>query len=165
MKRTLFVLLCCFLAPAAGYPDAIAPGYHSVQRDVVISNISSFPDNSIVAYVKGPMIQTYEVFEVLENVPLDKGYYHNTLNIFVVNKTYLTNAGGVNNVDFDALAPSKLNSGFLEPALNSVPDENPLAYEKITYEIQGVADAGLTLRITQRLLTYNDGTPDRVEEY
>jgi hypothetical protein len=165
MKKALLLFLCIFLIPVAGRSDVIPVGSHVVIRDVVISNIRSFPDISVIAYIKGPMIQSYEVNQVQENIPINLGYKFNTLNIFIVKNTYITNSNGINNINFDSLAPTYLNADFLAPYMSAISDDQPLVYEKITYVIQGTTDTALTLHISERLLRFNDGTPDVVESY
>jgi len=164
MQKTFVVILIIFLLPIVGSADIIQPGYHTVQREVVISNLSSYPDIAIIAYQTGPMSNANTTFQVQENVAFNVNYKYDVLNIFAVKQAYINNAGGINNIDFSALTQN-LNPDFLAPNISSVPDSIPVIYEKITYELQGESGTALTLHVTQRLIRYNDGSPDRVETY
>ncbi len=165
MRKTFVaVILLTFFLPLAGSADIIQPGYHTLQREVVITNISSYPDIAIIAYQTGPMIQTYAAQQVQENAALNVSYKFNALNILAVKQAYINAAGGINNIDFSTMT-QKLNLDFLGPCIATVPDSIPVIYEKITYELRSETSTTLTLHVTQRLLRFNDGSPDRTETY
>ncbi|MCD6497188.1 MAG: hypothetical protein J7M25_02655 [Deltaproteobacteria bacterium] len=152
-----------FGAPARG--DGIPPGYHLVFRDVLITNVDEHPDIVLVAYVVGPMIDTYEAAVVEQGVPLNKGYKFNSLRLFALQKSAFDNAGGLAGIDFKSLAATIEPAEIIDPGMYLVVDENPLQTEECFYRIQSTGAGVVTLALKSRVLKYNNGTTDRVEEF
>jgi hypothetical protein len=167
MKQVYMLMLivligCGCVAPLWG--DVLPDGHHSVFRDVVITNLSEYPELVLIGYITGPVIETYEAYQIEENVPLYVGYKFNQLRLFAMHRSVLDGAGGLDRIDMQKIAqvfPSIDMMSFYD----TVPDSNPLNAERYYYRITAFTDTGVTLALYQRVLSYNNGQPDNVIAY
>lgn len=165
MKQIMIAILILFLWPSLIFSDVLPPDSHFVDRHVLITNLNEFPELRLIGYVTGPMIERYEVSSVKENVPLSKGYKFNEFKLFAITTAILNSAGGLENIDFEEIAKILAPAEIIDPDGTYVTNDNPLESEYYYYNITEVIETTLTLKLLQRVLKYNDGTPDRIITY
>jgi hypothetical protein len=165
MKKILLSLLLLVLWPSTLFSDVIPEDSHYVDRYVYITNISAFSDIVLIGYITGPVVENYEVYLVKENEPLDKGYKFNYLGLFALKKSVLDRAGNLENMNFKEIAEKLPPAKIIDPGGQYVTNDNPLESEYYYYSIQGVTETALTLKLDKRVLTYNNGSSDRIITY
>ena len=69
--------------------DSIPGNSHSISRCVKFVNINDFSDVVLIGYYTGPMVDTYEAYQIENDTCLDKGYKFNTLDIYWTTKENL----------------------------------------------------------------------------
>jgi hypothetical protein len=159
---TIVLIVCGCVVPLWG--DVLPDGHHSVFRAVIITNLSEHPEFVLIGYITGPMIATYEAYQIEENVPLYAGYKFNQLRLFAMPRSVFDEAGGLGQIDMQKIAqtfPSITMMSFYD----TVPDSSPLNAERYSYRITASTDTGVTLTLYQRVLSYNNGRPDKVIAY
>ncbi len=82
-----------------------------------------------------------------------------------IQKSAIDNAGGLGGIDLTSLAERVTPAEIIDPGIFTVVDANPLESTEYYYRIQSVGGSTITLTLAQRILKYNDGTPDRVEDF
>ena len=135
MKRLSIIVILGLLCHSLVYADIIPPFSHSVDRCVKIVNPAEFPGVKLFAYVTGPMIDGYRVYQIEANTCLDKGYYHNDFLIFAIETTYLESLGEIDEIDFSAYIDSIALGTIKDPCGGYVNDTNPLQEEEISYKL------------------------------
>ena len=165
MKKIVLLLLLLVLWTSTLFSDDIPENSHYVARYVYITNISAFPDIVLISYITGPVVEMYEVYSVKENEPLDKGYKFNHLGLFALKKSLLDKAGGLKNMNFKEIAEKLPPAEIIDPGGQYVTNDNPLKSEYYYYSIQSVTETALTLKLDKRVLTYNNGSSDRIITY
>ena len=156
------LMLCSCIIPACG--DVIPEGYHDVTRDVVITNLSEYPDLVLIGYITGPMIVTYEAYRIEENVPLHAGYKFNQLRLFAMLRSVFEDAGGLDRIDMHKIAQT-FESLIMVSFDDTAPDSSPIQAERYYYRITASTDSSVTLTLYQRVLSYNNGQPDKIIAY
>lgn len=166
MKKRLLCMLCGLMFWVGRLSGDVIPEHtHYVERQVMVTNLSAFPEVVLVAYVTGPMIASYEVALIQENVPLNKGYKFNQLRVFALKKSALDDKGGLAAINFQRIAATRPPAEILDPAGTYVDNESPLIFEAHYYRIQQVTAAVLTLKLERSLYRYNNGAAERVVTY
>jgi len=165
MKKILLSLLLFVLWPSTLFSDVIPENSHYVDRYVYITNISAFSDIVLIGYITGPAFEKYDVYIVEERESLHKGYKFNRLALFALKKSVLERAGGIEHINFTELTEKFPPADIIQPGGEYVTNANPLESEYYYYSIQAVTETALTLKLDKRVLTYNDGSSDRIITY
>lgn len=167
MKRSAFVIavFAVFLAGTPTYGDSIPEGHHLVYRRVVVTNLDRHPNIVLLTCTIGPMIQGYEIAEVEQDEALEIGYKFNSMTLFAIERSAYNAVGGLNGIDFDGLFEKITPVEIIKPGDFTVIDKNPLIESEYYYRIHFTSESSITLVLDKRILKYNDGTPDRIEEF
>ncbi len=165
MKYWSLALLMIVLYPAAILSDVLPEDSHVVDRQVIITNLHEVPDMWLIGYITGPNLDGYELDIVKKNVPLSKGYKFNDYALFALTRDLLVQAGGVDHIDFEAIAKILKPAEIIDPGDTYVSDENPLEAEFFYYQVTVLSQTRMVLELVQRVQKYNDGSPDRVISY
>lgn len=165
MKKTLLITLFILCSLAYLSADVIPTGYHVVPREVTINNCSAFPQFKLVGYIYLIQNGQYQVYEIQENVPINKGYKLNTFKIYALSTLYIDACGGLSAVNFSAISAIVPASDFIDPAAITVKNEDPLAKEKIVYSIAGIVNGQLVLFVSEHTLEYSNGQPPVTEHF
>ncbi len=157
-----------FLSSIA-FADVIMPGTHPLNLCAKITNLDQFQDISLIGFITGPMIGTYQTYEIKQNDCMSKGYKFNSLAIYWVPTTYLSQVGGIDSLKTksteqtepgcttDAGAPCTtsayvfddpqvhLLASHVETYGGNVPDSDPRTTETIDYSLVRASDGSITL--------------------
>ncbi len=138
--------------------DIIPLGSHPVSRCVKFVNLDEFPDVVLIGYYTGPMIETYEAYQIQNDVCLKKGYKFNLLDI------YWTTREKFDVLDIQSLNPDDLTLLLdnVEPYGGYVDAKNPLKKETIEYSIARF-NGSLIAYKSKQISEYNNGQPMKVE--
>ena len=146
----LAVALFCF--QAAG--DVIDPNTHVVDRCVIVTNLSDFPDIVLVGAYISPGKTVQGRYVVKNDSCMTKGYRFNSFYLFWVVKSYFNSVGidalpldnlisallPKKTIQTDAMVPVREMIGLFSSKINPyggvVPDENPVVREVIEYKIK-----------------------------
>jgi len=163
MMKKLFLIMAIIgiLAVSFVSADVIPGNSHSLSRCDKFVNLNEFSDIVLIGYYTGPMVDTYEAYQIENNDCLEKGYKFNSLNIYWATKE-----------KFDALDIENLNVADLtllledvEPYGGYVDESNPLIKETIEYSIAGFKDGNLIIYKSKQTSEYNDGQSNKVETF
>ena len=153
------------------YSDVIDPNYHPVERCVTIEDLEVFPDIAIVGMYFGPTMEGSIVYQVKSDSCLTKGYKFNTLALFWVTNTYLSEVSidelPVDQMKADIHSAAKKRIlplqewGFItseiEPYGGTVPDQSPLLSEELVYRL--VKNSGeIAIVPVKKVSHFEDGT-------
>jgi len=167
MKRiyfyTLFLLMSCSLTMV--FADVIPGNSHPLDRCVKVTNLSEFPEIVLLGYYVGPMVETYEVYQVEEGKCLDKGYKFNTLNLYWVTKDQFSQLD-LKNLDLKSPENKlKLLLEGVESYGGYVEESNPLIKETIEYSITEGLSSDVMIYKSGQISEYNDGRPNQIEVF
>jgi len=163
MMKKLFLIVAIFgiLAVSLVSADVIPENSHSLSRCVKFVNLNEFSDVVLIGYYTGPMVDTYEAYQIENDACLQKGYKFNALNVYWTTKE-----------KFDTLDLENLNVADLtlllegvEPYVGSVDESNPLIKETIEYSIAGFKDGDLIVYKSKQTSEYNNGQSNKVETF
>jgi len=165
--------------------DFIPENSYPFDRCVKFVNLNEFPDVVLIGYYTGPMIDTYEAYQIQDNTCLDKGYKFNSLSIYWTTKEKFNTLdlknlklesekvaiGGRdddgNPIYMDVYSPSDLVLllEHIEPYGGYVDESNPLIKETIEYSIAGFSDEKLIVYKSKQTFEYNNGQSNKVETF
>ncbi|MEA1895397.1 MAG: hypothetical protein U9N36_09405 [Euryarchaeota archaeon] len=165
--------------------DSIPVNSHPLSRCVKFANINDFSDVILIGFYTGPMVDTYEAYQIENDKCLDKGYKFNTLNIYWTAKEKFNSinlkdlkldckrvaSSGIDNegnpLYYEVYSPADLT--FLledvEPYGGHVSKINPLIKETIEYSVVGYSDGKLVVYKSKRTSEYSMGLPEKVETF
>lgn len=164
MNKTMFLALLC-LCGANTFGDVIPEGHHTVQRSVYIRNVSAFPDYVIIASVTPPSGMFPSGSLVQDRVALDMGYKFNRFELYTIKRTLLESLGGLDSINLAVVIKTLPGAQVPSPWGYTIENTNPLAYEKLYYEIISINDQAMTIALKERHCGYNNGTADKIEQF
>jgi hypothetical protein len=164
MKLYRFALLISFLLLGKiSYCDIIPENSHAVDLCAVITNLSDYPEISLLGYVTGPtgVIPTYQI-----NATdcLQKGYKYNTLYIYAVKNCYLSGKD-ITTIDWTKDCNALKSSIDIEPFGGYVDDSNPINAKEQFYKIVGFTDTSVVIFKWKEINKFNNGKADSVKLY
>ncbi|MEM4181783.1 MAG: hypothetical protein QXX68_01355 [Candidatus Pacearchaeota archaeon] len=165
--------------------DVIPENSHPLDRCVKFVNLNEFSDVVLIGYYTGPMVDTYEAYQIQNGACLEKGYKFNSLNVYWTTKEKFNTldlknlkleskkvvTGGRDNagnpVYMDVYSPSDLTLLLedVEPYGGYVDESNPLIKETIEYSIAGFSDGKLIVYKSKQTSEYNNGQPNKIETF
>ena len=165
--------------------DAIPKNSHAISRCVKFVNINDFSDVVLIGFYTGPMVDTYEAYQIEDDKCLDKGYKFNTLSIYWTTKEKFDSLnlkglkldcekvessgrdGEGNPLYYDVYSPADLTLLLedVEPYGGYVSIINPLIKETIEYSVAGYSDGKLVVYISKRTSEYSMGLSEKVETF
>jgi hypothetical protein len=115
----------------------------------------------MIGYYTGPVVDTYEAYQIENGVCLEKGYKFNSLNIYWVTKE------GFDSLDIKNLNVTNLTLLLEDVAVEGayVDESNPLIKETIEYSIAGFKDGNLIIYKSKQISEYNNGQSNKVETF
>lgn len=165
--------------------DSIPGNSHSLSRCVKFVNINDFSDVVLIGYYTGPMVDTYEAYQIGNDTCLDKGYKFNTLDIYWTTKENF-NSHDLKNLKLDCekvvssgiddegnplyypiYSPADLTLLLedIEPYGGYIGRINPLIKETIEYSVAGYSDGKLVVYKSKQTSEYNYGLSNKVETF
>ncbi len=174
LRRTVFKMLIVSAVYFHTNADVIMPGYHSIQRCAVVSNLSQYPDIVLIAAYKPAMSSlTMERYIIEEDTCLRKGYKLCPFYIFWAEKNYV-NSTGLSNIPFEEyinendkiiqnsnehLQPISMVTKSIDPYGGQVPDSDKSTNEYLEYQlIPASGGNGYTLHLASKTIHYSDGS-------
>lgn len=165
--------------------DAIPRNSHPLSRCVKFANINDFSEVVLIGFYTGPMVDTYEAYQIENDKCLDKGYKFNTLDIYWTTKERFnsinlkdlkldckkvassgTDSEG-NPLYYEVYSPADLTLLLedVEPYGGYVSKINPLIKETIEYSVAGYSDGKLVVYKSKRTSEYSMGLSEKVETF
>ncbi|WP_297098631.1 hypothetical protein [uncultured Draconibacterium sp.] len=144
--------------------DIIPENSHQVQRTVQITNCSDFPDIQFVGYITGPMADENDFYLIDDDQSLHKGYKFNSLYVFGIKKSRLTELGGVENLTQDYVLEKVDPGAILSSETLFISNSSMLEKEEIFYEMEKVTDDVFVAKLKTHISYFSDNSKD-VEEY
>jgi|TARA_Y100000034_G_C6769275_1_gene343113 hypothetical protein len=163
MMKKIFLILAIIgiLAVSLVSADVIPENSHSLSRCVKFVNLNEFSDVVLIGYYTGPMVDTYEAYQIENDACLQKGYKFNSLNIYWATKEKF-NTLDIANLNVDDLT---LLLEDIEPYGGYVDESNPLIKETTEYSIAGFKDGNLIVYKSKQTSEYNNGQSNKVETF
>lgn len=158
----LFFLISLLLIIQNVYCDVIPDNSHYVDKCVKITNLSDYSDISLIGYVAEPMsIPTY--FITTTNC-LTKGYKYNTLYIFAVENSYLSDKDItiINWLNDDHAIKSNIQ---IECNGEYLPNSSPISSINQFYRIVGFTETSMVLYKWMEVNKFNNGKLDSIITY
>ena len=169
MKTTIFfvVFLTLNLFLSA---DVIPEDSHEVEKILMIEDTEElrfYPGATVYGYHTGGKVDDAEIYKVKSGTELIKGYKNNDFYLYwalddTFNLSMLT-------LDPDSESPLshpglKLLSNEINPGNYYIDEDNPLIKEEITYKVYYNYPI-VRIYKAKEVKTYNDGTPQKTEEF
>jgi hypothetical protein len=164
MNKSITICIVLLIALKL-FSDVLPPNSHEVERSVYITNVSAYHDIYLIGMVKfvGSTVDT--IYRIQDNIPLYKGYKFNTLDIFAIEASLVDDNISLNSAAIDHIYTNYTPAEVLDPYGGTVTNDDPLQAEQYFYKIERVTDMNLYLRLYKAILTYNDGSPDKIISY
>lgn len=163
MIKKLFLIMAIIgiLAVSFVSADVIPENSHYLYRCVKFVNLNEFSNVVMIGYYTGPVVDTYEAYQIENGVCLEKGYKFNSLNIYWVTKE------GFDSLDIKNLNVTNLTLLLEDVAVEGayVDESNPLIKETIEYSIAGFKDGNLIIYKSKQISEYNNGQSNKVETF
>nr|WP_321486675.1 hypothetical protein [uncultured Draconibacterium sp.] len=144
--------------------DIIPENSHQVQRTVQITNCSDFSDIQFVGYITGPMADENDFYLIEDDQLLHKGYKFNSLYVFGIKKTRLTELGGVENLTEDYVLEKVEPGAILSSATLYVDNSSMLEKDEIYYEMEKISEDVFIANLKTQISYFSDNTKD-IEKY
>lgn len=159
------VMVIYLLAFSFAKADIVPENQKNIDYCTKISNISSFPNLSVVLYVQA-VDQTYSNTQIKENTCLDKGYKFNTAKLLATRTDYLEtiNFQNKNLLDDAHFIGSNLAESEITTAKQVSKNDNTQSIQT-TYVIDGFANNQLILGKDEESITYVSGTPGSISKF
>ena len=161
LKKILFLLSVVFISL---YGDIIPPNTHVVSRKVTITNLNDYPDVVLFSYDSHPMNYPDFTPQVIEG-NISAGFKSLPVNIFALSKTVYENIGSANQIVMDKIIEEKKFATIPGSGSPRVYDKYPILSDTYYYKITSVTDDNVALKLKKRVITFNNGTPDKTIEY
>ena len=165
--------------------DSIPENSHRLDRCVKFVNLNDFSDIVLIGFYTGPMVTTYEAYQIENDKCLDKGYKFNTLGIYWTTKEKFNSlnledlkldcekvaSSGIDDEDnplyYEVYSPADLTLLLedIEPYGGHVSKINPLIKETIEYSVAGYSDGKLVVYKSKRTSEYSMGLLENVETF
>jgi len=165
--------------------DSVPGNSHRLSRCVKFVNINDFPDVVLIGFYTGPMVDTYEAYQVEGGKCLDKGYKFNTLGIYWTTEEKFNSlnledlkldcekvaSSGIddegNPLYYEVCSPADLTLLLedVEPDGGHVSKINPLIKEIVEYSIAGYSNGKLVVYKSKQTSEYSMGIPEKVETF
>ncbi len=165
--------------------DSIPGNSHSLNRCVKFVNLNDFSDVVLIGFYTGPMVDTYEAYQIENDKCLDKGYKFNTLGIYWTTEEKFNSlnlkdlkldcekvtSSGIddegNPLYYEVYSPAELTLLLedVEPDGGYVSKINPLIKETIEYSVAGYSDGKLVVYKSKRTSEYSMGLSEKVETF
>jgi hypothetical protein len=165
--------------------DVIPDNSHPLSRCVKFVNLNEFSDIVLIGFYTGPMVDTYEAYQITDNECLEKGYKFNSLNIYWTTKEKFNTlnlknleleskkvaTGGTDNqgnpVYIDIYSPKDLTLLLedIEPYGGYIDESNLLTKETIEYSIAGYQNGELIIYKSKQTSEYNNGQQNKVDTF
>lgn len=165
--------------------DSIPENSRALSRCVKFVNLNDFSDIVLIGFYTGPMVDTYEAYQIENDKCLDKGYKFNTLGIYWTTKEKFNSinlkdlkldcdkveSSGTdyegNPIYYEVYSPADLTLLLedVEPAGGYVSKINPLIKETIEYSVAGYSDGKLVVYKSKRTSEYRMGLSEKVKTF
>jgi len=164
--------------------DSIPENSHSINKCVKFVNLNDFSDVVLIGYYTGPMISTYEAYQIENDKCLEKGYKLNSFSIYWTAKENFNSlnlkdlrlysekfAIGVddegNQTYGNVYSPADLIFllGDIVGYGDYVDKTDPLINVTIEYSVAGYSDGKLVVYISKKISEYNNGQSENVETF
>lgn len=154
MKNILagFVAVCMIIFSFSSFADIADPNVHDVTRCVKISGLSGVSDVVFVAYS-----ESGKATAIVEGTCLPS----DTTGLYAVDKTYSTQSGGVDNIDFSkfSVQPAAITN------VQSYATSGKIKSEDITYSVAGSIGTNVVIYESKIVTKYSDSTADKIETF
>lgn len=167
MKRIGFLLsIVAILANQSSFADIVSPNTHYVSLCVEITNLSSYPDITLVAYQTDAISGTPIREIVTQGSCLSSGYkFNSNISYFrAVKKDYLVGKD-VTTIDWTKETAGVGSETSVDTYYGFISDENHLSGIHQYYKILGFSTKGVVLFMWKEETTYNDGTTAQLKSY
>lgn len=165
--------------------DVIPKNSHPLSRCIKFVNINNFSDVFLIGFYTGPMLDTYEAYQIENDKCLHMGYYHNKFNIYWTTKKNFDqidikklkidsekiegsgwdDEGNRLYYNVDTPADLTLLLEDVHPYGGYIDEKNPLIKETIEYSVAGYSDGKLVVYKSKQTSEYNDGQSSKVETF
>ncbi len=177
MKKLLFILITI---TGLLYADSAPEGdYHGYYRKVFITNPNAYPDTVLLGCIfdlsnSSMNYNAYSVYKIVSGEPLEQGYTFNIFRLLAIDKSLLTEFGDINATDYLNTEESELGKKLFDLSDSKdapkifeghlyIEDDYPITEDSYYYEISSVNDDNLTLRLTRRVITFDDNTTKTID--
>lgn len=163
-------LFLCFLVVQAAGMDAYVEEEKLSVKSIVITNTTAYP--SIVLVCCTAFIYKANCYKVQENTVLDG--YGGGFHLFAFPKELLEEHGGVwaTNGNEGYLVDTEIDFLYLIGKMDGaiyrweeIPYDMPMESDTLYYELTGVNDVNVSLRLKKRVITFTDTTLEKTIRY
>ena len=162
MKK-IFLLTILLAFSNLTYCDIIPENSHSVDKCVKIINSVDFPDIVLIAYTEHPGGGS-NAFVIDPTSCIEKGYKFNSLQIFAVKKSYLTNKN-LDSIDWKNDKNVFRANIEIDSYGGYVDNLSPISSIEEYYKIENVRDSSLVLYKSKEIIKFNNGRPVSIKTY
>ncbi|NTV23161.1 MAG: hypothetical protein HGA85_02165 [Nanoarchaeota archaeon] len=161
--------------------DVMPENSHPLERCIKLVNLDDSPDVVLIGYYTGPMIKSYEAYQIEDNKCLQKGYKFNKLSIYWTTKEkfgtldlknlkldsekVLTSAKDMegNPVYADRFFPAELTRLLenVEPFGGFVDNSDPLVKEEVEYSLAEDSKGDIIIYKSKQTSEYSNGQPPK----
>jgi hypothetical protein len=160
--KILFLIAGLFMTMAS-YGDLIIPNTHFVDKCIKITNLSDYPEISLIGiiyYLQGNSIE--DAYLVSSDLCLYQGYRMNKFEIRATRNDYLAGRN-LKETDWTSNENTLLSSIPILTSGGYFPDSNPLESIEAFYKIAGFTDTSVVLYKWKEIMCYNNGLDDSVK--
>lgn len=162
MKPTkLFLTLLISFTFQNLFCDIIPDNSHYVEKCVKITNLTDYPDISLIGYIYGVMPSDNYI---IDSTCLSKGYKFNSFDIYAVEKDYLTNKD-VTEINWAEDKYSVKSNIEIEPYAGYYNDLIPIDKIEEFYKILGFTDNSIVIFKWKEVFGFNNGSTDSTITY
>lgn len=170
MTTRMVLLLFFFVVQTAGMDAHVEEEKLSIKK-VLVTNSSAYPEIVLVCCTYS--FSEAQCHKVQDNEEVGSSG-DEWLHFFAFPKELLEAHGGVwaTNSHEASLVSTELDFLYLAGKVDGlivrgeeIPYDMPMASDTLYYELTGVNDVNVTLRLKKRVITFSDGTPERTIEY
>ncbi len=158
MKKMLILFLLIFTL----WGDLPPPeGFHYIDRSTFITNVSEHSKYVFVGYLYRMDEHQYLIED---NTALRLGTSLDTGLLFIIKRAFFDAYGGLEGINFDALARQKEDVMFFPfPFPQNIADDNcNVTKDDYYYEIEEVDDSNITFKLQKRILTDSEGVTQTI---
>ncbi len=153
-KLYLFLVLCILYKNA--YCDVVPSNSHYVTQCVQIINVTDYPDISLLGVINC-LADGQSTYLIGPTTCLNKGYWHNCLTVFGVNKSYLAGKD-ITKIDWCKDKNAFKTNIQMEPGGGYADNSNLIYSIKQYFRIVGFTDSSVVLYKCLEVDYFNNGS-------
>jgi len=152
--------------------------YHTITKTVKITNVSEYSYGKVFIACIEAVMGGGGCYKISNDTSLEVGYKFNSLYLLAMPDDLLESVGGLEAtnareantenepIDFKTLIKNK-NIPYMPMTSGIVYVDNSFEMSSDTYHfhLTSINENNITLELRKRIITFNDGTPDKIIEY